>query len=58
MGGKDELERIVNQATGDHMARQASIFMEAAIGNYIGIFGVDETIKRLRDEIDFLDEFL
>ena len=58
MTGKDELDRVAEQATGDHMARQASIFIEAAIGNYIGIFGVDETIKRLRDEIDFLDEFL
>jgi len=57
MAGRDELNRIANQAVGDHMARQASIFMEAAIGNYIGIFGVDMTIKRLQDEIKFLEEF-
>ena len=58
MTGRDELDRIANQAAGDHMARQASIFIEAAIGNYIGIFGIDMTIKRLQDEIEFLDEFL
>lgn len=57
MTGKDELDRIANQAVGDHMARQASIFIESAIGNYIGIFGVDMTIKRLQDEIKFLEEF-
>lgn len=57
MTGRDELDRIANQAIGDHMARQASIFMEAAIGNYIGIFNVDMTIKRLQDEIKFLEEF-
>ena len=57
-GREDEINRIANQAVGDHMARQASIFMEAAIGNYIGVFGVDMTIKRPQDEIEFLDEFL